>query len=75
MMREGLLWFDDDPRRRMDEKIRQAAARFRQKFGVAPDVCYVSEQAIDRAEMRIDDVRVLPMSTVRPHHFWVGRAG
>ncbi len=74
-MREGLLWFDDDPRRRMDEKIRQAAARFRQKFGVAPDVCYVSEQAIDRAEMRIDDVRVLPMSTVRPHHFWVGRAG
>ena len=74
-MREGLLWFDDDPRRRMDEKIRQAAARFRQKFGVAPDVCYVSEQAIDRADMRIDDVRVLPMSTVRPHHFWVGRAG
>lgn len=73
-MREGLLWFDDDPRRRMDEKVRQAAARFRQKFGVAPDVCYVSEQAIDRAEMRIDDVQVLPMSTVRPHHFWVGRA-
>jgi hypothetical protein len=82
-MREGLLWFDDDPRRRIDEKVLQAAARYRQKFGVAPDVCYVNprqlagvnDQAIDQAETRVGTLRVLPASTVRPHHFWIGRAG
>jgi len=73
-MREGLLWFDDDPRRRIDEKVRLAAARYRQKFGVAPDVCYVNQRMVDRAELRIGDVRVVPVSTVLPNHFWVGRA-
>jgi hypothetical protein len=87
-MKEGLLWFDDDPRRQIDEKVQQAAARYRQKFGSAPDVCYVSEQTLasalrsgasagvlDRDEMRVGDLRILPASTVRPHHFWIGRAG
>ena len=74
-MREGLLWFDDDPRREMAEKVRQAAARYRQKFGIAPEVCYVNDRALDRAEVRIGDLRVMPASTVLPHHFWIGRAG
>jgi len=73
-MREGLLWFDDDPRRRMEEKVEQAAARYRQKFGVAPNVCYVNDKALGQAEVRVGSVSVLPASTVRPHHFWVGRA-
>ncbi len=73
-MREGLLWFDDDPRRQVEDKVRQAAARYRQKFGVAPDVCYVNEKAIDRRELRVGEVSVLPAPTVLPHHFWIGRS-
>jgi hypothetical protein len=73
-MREGLLWYDDDPRREIGEKVRQAAARYLQKFGVAADVCYVNDRAIERGELRVGEVRVLPMSNVRPNHFWIGRA-
>lgn len=73
-MKEGLLWFDDDPRRKIDEKVQQAAARYLQKFGIAPDVCYVNDQSIDRSEVRVGSLRVLPASMVRPHHFWIGRA-
>jgi hypothetical protein len=78
-MREGLLWFDDDPRRQIEEKVAQAATRYRQKFGIAPDICYVNEQALNRTEGRaikhlsIGGLSVQPLSTVRPHHFWVGR--
>ena len=72
-MREGLLWFDDDPRRRLSEKIELASARYRQKFGVAPDVCYVSVQAVDQSGDFRSGIRVRPSSTVRPHHFWIGR--
>lgn len=86
-MKEGLLWFDDDPRRQIDEKVQQAAARYRQKFGSAPDVCYVNAQTLapalstgasadvaDRHELRVAGLRILPNSTVRPNHFWIGRA-
>ena len=86
-MKEGLLWFDDDPRRLIEEKVQQAAARYRQKFGSAPDVCYVNAQTlapalrsgasagvIDRDEIRVGDMRVLPAASVRPNHFWIGRA-
>jgi len=72
-MREGLLWFDDDPRRRVEEKIEQAAARYRQKFGVAPDICYVNAKAIEKAEILVGGVNVRRMPTVLPHHFWIGR--
>jgi len=74
-MKEGLLWFDDDPRRQIDERVQQVATRYRQRFGSAPDVCYVNAQMLDRDEMRVGDLRILPASTVRPHHFWIGRAG
>jgi hypothetical protein len=73
-MREGLLWFDDDPRRRLAEKIELAAARYRQKFGVAPDTCYVSSSAGELAGITFGErLRVLPSTTIRPHHFWIGR--
>ena len=40
-MKEGLLWYDDNPGRDLAEKIGRAARRYRQKFGASPNVCYV----------------------------------
>lgn len=37
-MKEGLLWYDDNPGRDLAEKIGPAARRYRQKFGTAPGV-------------------------------------
>ncbi len=70
-MKEGLLWFDDDPLRSLAEKIGRAARRYQQKYGRAPDVCYVHPTMID-ADARLDAVRVLPAGTVLPNHFWLG---
>ena len=74
-MREGLLWFDDSPQRELAEKVKQAAQRYQQKFGLAADVCYVNQVALTKEEWRVEQVRVLPLPTIRPHHFWIGRAG
>jgi len=35
-MKVGLLWFDDDPQRTIEEKVRQAAKRYREKLGGPP---------------------------------------
>jgi len=38
-MRVGWLWFDNDPGRTVEEKVRRAVQRYREKFGQAPDTC------------------------------------
>ena len=76
-MQTGLLWFDSDPNRGLAAKIEDAARRYREKFGQPPDTCYISKTAVTDAGMQQTlsglAVRVVPSTTIRPHHFWVGR--
>ncbi len=82
-MNEGLLWYDDDPGRDLAEKIGRATQRYQQKFGVAPDVCYVHPSALggngkkgqsDASLVRmVGGVSVMSKPTVLRHHFWLVR--
>jgi len=76
-MKEGLLWYDDDPGRELAEKVGRAARRYRQKFGAAPDICYVHPLALrgngDNDGQKVGQVHVAPLSSVLRHHFWLGR--
>lgn len=81
-MQVGLLWFDNDPHRGLDAKIAAAARRYREKFGRAPDTCYVNSLALDKgltsgeAPPCADQaVLVVPAANVLPHHFWIGEEG
>jgi hypothetical protein len=42
MLKEGLLWFDDDPRRAITAKVRDAAERYEERFGIRPNFCYLN---------------------------------
>jgi alkyl sulfatase BDS1-like metallo-beta-lactamase superfamily hydrolase len=79
IMQTGLLWFDNDPRRGMTVKIEDAVRRYQEKFGIAPNICYVNQAAFDEGELKfalqgiqVTSLRVVPASNVLPHHFWVG---
>jgi hypothetical protein len=76
-MQTGLLWYDGDPNRGLVAKIEDAARRYREKFGQTPDTCYISNTVVTDAGMQQTlsslAVRVVPSTTIRPHHFWVGR--
>lgn len=72
MITEGLLWFDDDPKRLTEDIVRRAIARFKQKHGHVPDVCYVHPSAAPKGDFVVDGVKVLQSPTVLPHHFWLG---
>lgn len=71
-MRVGWLWFDNDPGRTVEEKVRRAAERYREKFGRTPDTCYVHPQAIAGEEQQCGPVRVVSARHILPHHFWLG---
>ena len=74
-MKEGLLWYDDHPGRDLAEKIGRAARRYKQKFGAAPDVCYVHPSTLsgNGKVQNVGKVRVSSRPSVLRHHFWVGR--
>jgi hypothetical protein len=75
-MKTGLLWFDDDPRRDVEEKVLRAAARYEHKYGHPPDLCYVHPGALDGNGKtgKAGAVEIRPGRSVLPHHFWLGVA-
>lgn len=74
-MKEGLLWYDDDPGRDLAEKIGRAARRYRQKFGSPPDACYVHPSALggNGQVHKVGGVRITSLPSVLRHHFWLGQ--
>lgn len=79
----GLLWYDNDAQRALEDKIGQAARRYLQKYGRLPNVCYVHPQALAARpvqepglDCRLDNpratIRVLSASNILIHHFWLG---
>ncbi len=82
-MEIGLLWYDGDPKRPLEDKVERAVERYREKYGRWPNTCFVhphlvGERAADglllacRARSREATIRVLPAANVLVHHFWVG---
>ena len=79
----GLLWYDGDPRRKLEDKIGQAAQRYREKFGRWPNTCFVHPDIVNGhgdQELRIvcqqrkprTTIRVLSAPNVLRHHYWLG---
>lgn len=74
MIREGLLWYDNDPKRGLDDKVLRAARRYQQKYGMAPNVCYVhpSVLADSGRSDHVDGVHLAVLRSVLPNHYWLG---
>jgi hypothetical protein len=78
-MKIGLLWFDDDSERVIEEKVEQAARRYREKFGHAANTCYVNPISLQGNgdlgdEFLCGSVKVILAPKILPHHFWLGVA-
>ncbi len=78
----GLLWFDDDPKRGLKQKVENAARRYREKFGRNPVVCYVHPSMLGEPlpdsgssslsiEVNGFHLRVVPRRSVLRYHLWL----
>jgi hypothetical protein len=74
-VKQGLLWFDNDPKRTLQEKVTLAAERYFQKFGQRANTCYVNPSMFPgQGGLQANGVRVVPAHYVLLHHLWVGVA-
>jgi hypothetical protein len=70
-MEFGLLWYDGYPQSPLTLKVERAAKRYQDKFGHAPNACFVHAASLER-ELEWRGVRVMGSSHVLPNHFWIG---
>ena len=70
-MNIGMLWLDADQVRSFTEKVTRAAEYYREKYGRAPEICYVNTAMLPE-ETSIGQIEVKPIKSVQLHHFWIG---
>lgn len=71
-LRVGMLWFDDDPQRPLAAKVARAAEHYRQKYGQAPNICYVHESALEHEVASQLPLKIVAARDVLRHHLWLG---
>src|SRR3954466_6316447 len=66
-----LVWYDSDRKRKLAEKVAQAAERYTERFGAAPEIVLLNPtQAGDDEEIAGIPVRATPL--VLPNHVYIG---
>ena len=71
-MEIGMLWFDDDSRRTLEEKLRRAMEHYLTKYGHSPTLCFVHPETLNGGPERIAGLHVRKSRLVMPNHFWIG---
>ena len=71
-MKEGLLWFDNDPRHKLADRVSQAASRYQARLRCKPTVCYVNEAEYDDQTIEVNGICLKPLSHIRPNYYWIG---
>lgn len=76
-MNIGMLWYDDNPKTGLINKIERAANYYEEKYGKQPTLCLVHPTMLTnsaQAAIGKDDTRleVRTAHFVRPNHFWIG---
>jgi hypothetical protein len=71
-MKIGLLFYDDDPKAQIEEKVRRAAARYQEKYGHAATACYVHPSMLSAGDCVMSGVEVYGQRSVLPNHLWLG---
>ncbi|MCS7249261.1 MAG: hypothetical protein NZ840_13625 [Anaerolineales bacterium] len=78
-MEIGMLWFDNDPKVGLAEKIRRAASYYRQKYGITPNLCFLHPSMLSRNGLEapplrspLFDLEIRTSKSVMPNYFWIG---
>ena len=71
-MNFGMLWFDNDPKTRLSDKIEQASEYYHNKYGQIPNQCFVNPNMLSDDEVKSSDLMVSASPTILPNHLWIG---
>lgn len=69
----GMLWYDDDAKRPLAEKVQRATDYYRAKYGAQPTECYVHPSMLPSGQpTTLAGVHLRANRTVIKNHLWLG---
>ena len=76
-MKIGMLWFDNDPKATMDQKIQKAVDYYKDVRGMVATTCYVHPSMTEGqpetdGKIVLAKVEVRTSRSIMPNHFWIG---
>ena len=72
-MDTGMLWFDDDVKRPLNDKVARAVEHYKAKYGATPTLCFVNPSVLGKDAPEVaGGVQLRPARSVLVNHFWVG---
>ena len=72
-MKIGMLWFDDDPRRSLTERIVRAADYYSKKYGRTPTLCLLHPATAGPAlPASVGGLELRTNASVLREHLWIG---
>lgn len=81
-MNVGMLWFDNDRKRELNERVTRAAMYYQQKYGQKPTLCYVHPSMLPEKtgtengqKYKAGEIEIRGAPVVLPNHFWIGLNG
>lgn len=72
-MKVGMLWFDDRCEAEISERIEDASAYYRSKYGHQPNLCFVHPESIGEGQaFKGLTLKVKASNMLLQNHFWLG---
>src|SRR5690349_24405691 len=68
----GMLWYDDDHKRPLNERVSKAVDYYKTKYGVLPTVCFINPATLKDGPETAAGVQLRSARNVLVDHFWLG---
>ena len=72
-LHSGMLWFDNNPKTDLADKVERAAAYYLKKYGLEPDTCLVNPEMMAGKNIIRGQVTIKGNRAILMHHLWIGR--
>ncbi len=70
-MKQGMLWYDSQTARDVNNSLNLAVSYFKEKYGYLPECCFVHPDMLKENPKSVGTVKVLPDEKVLRNHIWV----
>ena len=71
-MNIGMLWFDNDKKTDLSDKIKRAVSYYKEKYGQNPNLCFVHPSMLKASPASEAGIELRTTRSVLPNHFWLG---
>ncbi len=73
-MNVGMLWLADGGQADLQSRVRQAAASYRQQYGVEASLCLVNPGLLTEGLDEIAGLKLEASPTLLPNYLWIGQS-